>query len=92
MGGPEPPYRSRRRKPGESHLTAAAKVPVKGFVYYAVAVAALGGLLFGYDTGVKALAPEAALREGDGLSAVSWSFYILKGDSRSLHSAALRSG
>ena len=26
--------------------------PVKGFVYYAVGVAALGGLLFGYDTGV----------------------------------------
>ena len=28
------------------------KAPVKGFVYYAVAIAALGGLLFGYDTGV----------------------------------------
>ena len=33
-------------------MTASAQVPVKGFVYYAVAVAALGGLLFGYDTGV----------------------------------------
>jgi SP family galactose:H+ symporter-like MFS transporter len=28
------------------------QTPVKGFVYYAVAVAALGGLLFGFDTGV----------------------------------------
>ncbi len=33
-------------------VNAPHKVPVKGFVYYAVAVAALGGLLFGYDTGV----------------------------------------
>jgi len=33
-------------------MTVDPKVPVKGFVYYAVAVAALGGLLFGYDTGV----------------------------------------
>ena len=30
----------------------ATQTPVKGFVYYAVAVAALGGLLFGYNTGV----------------------------------------
>lgn len=33
-------------------MTDSARVPVKGFVYFAVAVAALGGLLFGYDTGV----------------------------------------
>jgi MFS family permease len=30
----------------------ANQTPVKGFVFYAVAVAALGGLLFGYNTGV----------------------------------------
>jgi hypothetical protein len=29
-----------------------AKSEVKGFVYVAVGVAAIGGLLFGYDTGV----------------------------------------
>ena len=29
-----------------------AKSEVNGFVYFAVGVAALGGLLFGYDTGV----------------------------------------
>lgn len=28
------------------------KSPMRGFVYFAVAVAAIGGLLFGYDTGV----------------------------------------
>jgi sugar porter (SP) family MFS transporter len=33
-------------------MTDSAHLPVKGFVYYAVAIAALGGLLFGYDTGV----------------------------------------
>ena len=33
-------------------MTKTTQTPVKGFVYYAVAVAALGGLLFGYDTGV----------------------------------------
>jgi SP family galactose:H+ symporter-like MFS transporter len=33
-------------------MTASTNAPVKGFVYYAVAIAALGGLLFGYDTGV----------------------------------------
>jgi SP family galactose:H+ symporter-like MFS transporter len=33
-------------------MTASKNTPVKGFVYYAVAIAALGGLLFGYDTGV----------------------------------------
>jgi hypothetical protein len=29
-----------------------AKTELKGLVYFAVGVAALGGLLFGYDTGV----------------------------------------
>jgi SP family galactose:H+ symporter-like MFS transporter len=33
-------------------MRASTNTPVKGFVYYAVAIAALGGLLFGYDTGV----------------------------------------
>ena len=33
-------------------MKTSGKTPVKGFVYYAVAIAALGGLLFGYDTGV----------------------------------------
>jgi SP family galactose:H+ symporter-like MFS transporter len=33
-------------------MAAKAKSEVNGFVYFAVAVAALGGLLFGYDTGV----------------------------------------
>jgi SP family galactose:H+ symporter-like MFS transporter len=33
-------------------MTSATQTPVKGYVYYAVGVAALGGLLFGYDTGV----------------------------------------
>jgi sugar porter (SP) family MFS transporter len=33
-------------------MAAKAASPINGFVYFAVAVAALGGLLFGYDTGV----------------------------------------
>jgi SP family galactose:H+ symporter-like MFS transporter len=35
-----------------SAVKKSGKTPVKGFVYYAVGIAALGGLLFGYDTGV----------------------------------------
>jgi SP family galactose:H+ symporter-like MFS transporter len=33
-------------------MTASKDAPIKGFVYYAVSIAALGGLLFGNDTGV----------------------------------------
>ena len=33
-------------------MTATGKSEVNGLVYFAVGVAALGGLLFGYDTGV----------------------------------------
>jgi SP family galactose:H+ symporter-like MFS transporter len=35
-----------------SAVKKSSRTPVKGFVYYAVGIAALGGLLFGYDTGV----------------------------------------
>jgi hypothetical protein len=41
----EPDTKDRQKTPVK-------KTPVMGFVYYAVAVAALGGVLFGYDTGV----------------------------------------
>ncbi len=43
---------SPEREPVAQSTTAVGHSPVKGFVYYAVAIAALGGLLFGYDTGV----------------------------------------
>ena len=39
-------------RPGAQGVATVDKPPVKGFVYYAVAIAAPGGLLFGYDTGV----------------------------------------
>ncbi|WP_131116425.1 sugar porter family MFS transporter [Lichenihabitans psoromatis] len=41
-----------KRPKGVEAAADSAKSEVNGFVYFAVAVAALGGLLFGYDTGV----------------------------------------
>ncbi len=70
---------------GVGPMESKAKSEVNGFVHFAVGVAALGGLLFGYDTGVisgailfirNQFSLSGTVEEGEGVAGICASDYL----------------